>query len=117
MEPPFKEPLAGFSHSGYILARMRHEIILAPEAVQDLNRLKASARSEVRDAMEKHLRHEPAKASKSRIKKLRGVRKPGYRLRVGDVRVFYDLKGSTVEILAIVSKEDAAAWLDEKGET
>ena len=96
---------------------MRHEIILAPEAVRDLNRLKASIRSEVRDAIEKHLRHEPARVSKSRIKKLRGVRKPGYRLRVGEIRVFYDLRESVVEVLAIVSKEDTAAWLSEKGET
>lgn len=110
-------PLAAFFCFGYILARMRHEIILAPEAVRDLNRLKASIRSEVRDAIEKHLRHEPARVSKSRIKKLRGVRKPGYRLRVGEIRVFYDLRESVVEVLAIVSKEDTAAWLSEKGET
>lgn len=95
---------------------MRHEIVLAPEATKDLKRLKANLRAEVRDAIEKHLRHEPARLSKSRIKRLRGVRKPSYRLRVGDVRVFYDVVESVVEILAVVSKPDASAWLDEKGE-
>jgi len=29
--------------------------------------------------------------------------------------VFYDVTGTTVEILAIVSKAQAQAWLDEKG--
>jgi len=36
--------------------------------------------------------HEPTKASKTRIKRLRGLSRPQYRLRVGDdVRVFYDV--------------------------
>lgn len=95
---------------------MRHEIILAPEAVRDLKRLKANVRAEVRDAIEGHLRHEPTKLSKSRIKQLRGVRKPSYRLRVGEVRVFYDVVESVVEVLAVVSKSDTAAWLDKQGE-
>jgi mRNA interferase RelE/StbE len=34
-----------------------------------------------------------------------------YRLRVGEVRVFYDVAGTTVEILAIVAKSDAESWL------
>jgi mRNA interferase RelE/StbE len=62
-------------------------------------------------ALETHLRHEPAKASRSRIKKLRGLRRPQYRLRVGDIRVFYDISGATVEILAIVAKSEAEKWL------
>ena len=66
--------------------------------------------------MEAHLRFEPDKTSKSRIKRLRGMRKPQYRLRVGELRVFYDIRGGTVEVLAIVNKPDALAWLDEKGE-
>ena len=51
---------------------MRHTIILAPEAADDFKALKAVDRAAVRDAMEKHLRHEPTKTSKSRIKRLRG---------------------------------------------
>jgi mRNA interferase RelE/StbE len=48
--------------------------------------------------------------SKSRIKRLRGLSQPQYRLRVGDVRVFYDVTADTVEILAIVSKAQAGEW-------
>lgn len=95
---------------------MRHEIIFAPEAIQDLKRLSARNRSIVRDEIEKHLRHEPQKVSKSRIKRLRGIRRPQHRLRIGEIRVFYDIDGEQVEVLAIVRKSDAAAWLAEMGE-
>jgi mRNA interferase RelE/StbE len=90
---------------------MPHAIVLAPEAVEDFKALRANIRAEVKTALETHLRHEPAKASRSRIKKLRGLRRPQYRLRVGDIRVFYDTSGATVEILAIVAKSEAEKWL------
>jgi len=41
----------------------------------------------------------------------RGLRKPQYRLRVGEVRIFYDVTEATVEILAIVAKPEADTWL------
>jgi mRNA-degrading endonuclease RelE of RelBE toxin-antitoxin system len=95
---------------------MRYEIILAPAAAKDLRRLKANVRAAVRDALERHLRAEPTKLSKTRIKRLRGVSHPQYRLRVEDVRVFYDVRESIVEILAIVPKSEAQAWLSKAGE-
>ena len=94
---------------------MGFEILLAPEAVEDLRVLKANIRAAVRIALETHLRHEPRKTSRSRIKRLRGLRRPQYRLSVGEVRVFYDVSGSTVEILAIVAKSEAQAWLAQFG--
>lgn len=94
---------------------MRREIVLAPEAIQDLRRLSARDRAEVRDALETHLRHEPTRASRSRIKKLRSLSKPQYRLRVSEIRVFYDVYEERVEVLAIVPKPEAAEWLREKG--
>jgi len=94
---------------------MAYEIIFAPEAVEDLLGLRASVRSEVRDAIERHLRHEPQKVTKSRIKRLRGLSRPQYRLRVGEIRVFYDVSGKEVQVLAIVEKTDAQAWLSKSG--
>ena len=90
---------------------MRYEIILAPEAVADLGRLKATTRAMVKEALEAHLRHEPTKTSRSRIKRLRGLARPQFRLRVEEVRVFYDVAGSTIEILAVVAKSEANTWL------
>jgi mRNA-degrading endonuclease RelE of RelBE toxin-antitoxin system len=101
--------------SGYILARMPFAIVLAPEAIEDLERLTANLRATVRSSLETHLRHEPTKTSRSRIKRLRGLRHPQYRLRVGEVRVFYDVSSTTVEVLAIVTKSEAEAWLAQFG--
>ena len=94
---------------------MRFDIVLAPEAAADLGRLRADMRATVRAAIETHLRHEPRKTSRSRIKRLRGLGQPQYRLRVDEVRVFYDVTESAVEILAIVSKSEADEWLKQFG--
>jgi mRNA-degrading endonuclease RelE of RelBE toxin-antitoxin system len=94
---------------------MPFEIVLSPEAVDDLRRLKANRGAEVRRAIETHLRHEPMKTSRSRIKRLRGLERPQYRLRVGEVRVYYDVTETTVEVLAIVAKSEADEWLKRLG--
>jgi len=91
------------------------EIILAPAAVTALKNLSVPIRTGVTRALERHLTHTPTKVSKSRIKRLRGLSKPQYRLRVGDIRVFYDVTETQVQILAIVTKAEAQAWLDEQG--
>jgi len=94
---------------------MRFDIVLAPEAVADLKRLKADDRTAIRAALEIHLRHEPRKTSRSRIKRLRGLDRPQFRLRVGEFRVFYDVADPIVEILAIVAKSEAESWLAQFG--
>ncbi len=95
---------------------MRYDIVLSPEAVEDLAQFTALEKSRIKDALETHLRHEPMKISKSRIKRLRGLSKPQFRLRVDDVRIFYDVEGSIVSILAMVSKRKAEEWLKQFGE-
>jgi len=94
---------------------MRYEIVLAPQAAKAYQALPAYERAQVRDALERHLRHQPGRISKSRIKRLRGLSRPQYRLRVGGVRIFYDIATESVEILAIVTKAEAARWLAEHG--
>lgn len=94
---------------------MAYAIVLAPEAIEDFRQLRANIRSAVRAAIERYLRHEPAKLRRSRIKRLRGLRQPQYRLRVDDVRIFYDIRDDMVEVLAIVGKSEAATWLAQFG--
>jgi mRNA-degrading endonuclease RelE of RelBE toxin-antitoxin system len=94
---------------------VRFEIILSPDAGKALEDLPARTRSQVRDGIEVHLRYEPTKLSKSRIKRLRGLEQPQYRLRMGDMRVFYDVTEAEVHVLAVVSKSEAQAWLDDQG--
>ena len=73
-------------------------------------------RAAVLDALETYLRFEPTKSRKSRIKRLRGMKRPQYRLRVDETRVYYDVTEETVEVLAIITKSEAQAWLEGKGE-
>jgi len=96
---------------------MRFEIELTDEAVADFKALKASWRVTVKYAMEIHLRHEPEKVSRSRIKRLRELSKPQFRLRVEDLRVFYDVEGGIVTVHAIILKLEAASWLAQFGES
>ena len=94
---------------------MPFAIVLAPQAVEDFKRLKATLRATLRSGFETHLRTEPKKVSRSRIKRLRGLRRPQYRLRIGEIRVFYDVTDTSVEILAIVTKSEAESWLGQFG--
>ena len=95
---------------------MRYEIVLSPEAIEDLHSLKGHWRAMVRDAIETHLRYDPTKESKSRIKRLRKVSHPQFRLRIDEIRVFYDVSESVVEILGIVPKSEVEAWFERVGE-
>jgi mRNA-degrading endonuclease RelE of RelBE toxin-antitoxin system len=103
---------------------LRYDIVLTKEAKEDLARLVARDRSKVIEAIETHLRFEPEKTSKSRIKRLEDYEWPKYRLRVDELRVFYDViytvtedtKSSRVEILVIREKSEAMEWLAEFGE-
>ena len=95
---------------------MRYEIVFGPEAAEAFKALTARLRAEVRDSIELHLRHEPTKTSKSRIKRLKGISRPQYRLRIGEIRIYYDVSEATVEILGIVQKSKADQWLKKAGE-
>ena len=99
---------------------MRYEIIFSPEAEADIAVLKASDRAKALDAIETFLRYEPEKTSKSRIKRLREMQRPQYRLRIDELRAFYDLiytedGNGLVEVLRIREKSEAMEWLAEFG--
>jgi mRNA interferase RelE/StbE len=92
-----------------------YEIVLKRRAVIDLDGLRKYDAAQIADAMEKHLEHEPAKESKSRIRRLRGISNPDYRLRVGDYRVFYNIDGNArrVEILRVMHKNQTQIYYEE----
>jgi len=94
---------------------MTYEIVLTDTAKKHYRGLDARWRAAIRDGLEMHLRHEPLKGSRSRIKRLREMEHPEYRLRLDPYRVFYDVAGRTVVVLAIVPKDDTAEWLDRHG--
>jgi mRNA interferase RelE/StbE len=82
------------------------EITFKPAALASLRQLERFHAVEIVDAIERHLRHEPEKPSKSLIKKLRGKQQSTLRLRVGAYRVFYDVVESEVLVVAILHKAD-----------
>nr|VFJ66051.1 MAG: hypothetical protein BECKFW1821B_GA0114236_11115 [Candidatus Kentron sp. FW] len=59
--------------------------------------------------------YEPTKLSRSRIKRLRGMEHPKYHLRLDPYRVFYDVSGQSVVVLAIVPKNKTEKWLETYG--
>jgi hypothetical protein len=63
--------------------------------------------ADIRTGLLTHLRYEPKKVSRSRVKRLRGLRQPQYRLRLGEIRIFHDVTDTTVQVLAIVTKPEA----------
>jgi mRNA-degrading endonuclease RelE of RelBE toxin-antitoxin system len=87
---------------------MMLEFYLTPQPSQAGNFRQGSA-------LEIHLRHQPVKVSRCRVKRLRELRQPQYRLLVGEIRIFYDVTGTTVQILAIVTKLEADSWLAQFG--
>lgn len=95
---------------------MAYRIVVTEDAKEDFNELDARQRTMVRDALRTYLTHEPTRDSKSRIKRLRDVRHPQFRLRVREMRVFYDVTGTDVVVLAITSKEKTLQWLEEHSE-
>jgi hypothetical protein len=56
-----------------------------------------------------------APCSRGWASRVRGLDRPQYRLRVDEVRVFYDVSETAVEVLAIVSKAKAQEWLEQEG--
>jgi mRNA interferase RelE/StbE len=92
-----------------------YEIVLRRSAIADMDGLRKYAATTVADAMEKHLRHEPGKESRSAIRRLRGISDPDYRLRAGDYRVFYNVddRAGRVEVLRVMHKDETRSYYEE----
>lgn len=96
---------------------MKYQVVIAKSAQEDFKKLNARWRSSLKEAMRIHLEYAPKQESKSRIKRLKGLRQPQYRLRVDRLRVFYDVNDEQgrVEVLGFAMKPEAAKWLQEHG--
>jgi mRNA interferase RelE/StbE len=85
-------------------------------ALRQLRDLARSERLLVLEAVERFLSHEPEKVSKSRIKRLRGFAVPAYRLRLGELRIYYSVTNQTVTIHGTAPKDDQDDWLQRFGQ-
>ena len=92
-----------------------YAIILKRSAVSDLDALRKYDARQVADAMERHLTQHPTKEGQSRIKRLRGIDNPDYRLRIGEYRVFYvvDEEARRVEVLRVLHKDQTVIYYEE----
>ncbi|MBM4144329.1 MAG: type II toxin-antitoxin system RelE/ParE family toxin [Lentisphaerae bacterium] len=96
---------------------MKYEVVVAKDAQDQFGRLDGRWRSRLKQEMREHLEQQPKRESRSRIKRLLGLRQPQYRLRVDDLRVFYDVNDqmNRVEVLGFVNKADTPEWLQIHG--
>ena len=96
---------------------MKYEVAIARSAQEAFKRLDARWRSSLKAAMRKHLENTPKRESKSKVKRLKGLRQPQYRMRVDKMRVFYDVNDEEkrVEVLGFVLKPETGQWLEEHG--
>ena len=94
---------------------MSYVVVVAQSAQEQFQKLDARWRLALKCAMREHLQTAPAKLSKSRIKRLRGLRQPQYRLRVDEMRVFYDINepAKRGEVLSFVEKPETSQWLQD----
>ena len=93
---------------------MKYEVVVAKDAQDQFGELDGRWRSRLKKEMREHLERHPKRESGSRVKRLRGLRQPQYRLRVDDMRVFYDVNDEMerVEVLGFVNKSDTHEWLN-----
>jgi mRNA-degrading endonuclease RelE of RelBE toxin-antitoxin system len=96
---------------------MKYQVIIAKSPHEAFKKLDARWRSSLKEAMRTHLENAPKQERKSRIKRLKGLRQPQYRLRVDRLRVFYDVNDQQgrVGVLGFVMKPEAEYWLKEHG--
>jgi len=85
-------------------------IFVTPRATRQLERLRRYDMVAIINAIEAHLRHEPDRTSRGRIKRLRGHQDATYRLRVGGFRVFYDVSEGTVTVVAVLHKDETPTF-------
>lgn len=90
------------------------QIVFRPEAVRRLKRMKRFYAVAILHAIERHLREEPEKTSRSSIRRLRGHQETTFRLRAGDYRVFYDVIEDRVEISQILHKSETRTFYREE---
>jgi mRNA interferase RelE/StbE len=89
-------------------------IVVRPHAAAQIRKLRRVDAVAILDAVETHLRYEPERVSRSRIKRLRGRGTATYRLRVGEYRVFYDIAEAEVVVIAVLHKREAAEFYREE---
>ncbi len=93
---------------------VRFEVFFDSAAEEQMKRAPRHVQAEIGKLIEATLEHQPTHESKSRLKRLREIDHPQFRLRVGDWRIYYDvdLHNLAVDILAILPKDQSTEYLE-----
>ncbi len=83
---------------------------MGPEALRQIKGLRRVDAVRLLDSIDRHLRREPDRPTRSRINRLRGRQDATYRLRVGDYRIFYDVGEGVVTVIAVLHKRETAVF-------
>jgi len=94
---------------------LKFQIEIDPVALRELQALRAYDRRAILDTIQRVRGNAPTQVSKTRIKRLRGIDSPQYRLRVGEFRVFYDVLRESVYVMRVMTKDSVALYLKEMG--
>jgi mRNA-degrading endonuclease RelE of RelBE toxin-antitoxin system len=83
-----------------------YDIRYSPEAVADIESLRAFDTRRILDGIAQHLRYGPKAESRSRIKRMRQPFWSHFRLRVDEFRVYYDVddEQKAVQVLRVLTK-------------
>jgi mRNA-degrading endonuclease RelE of RelBE toxin-antitoxin system len=78
----------------------RFQVEYTPEAIEHLRGLGAAERSGVLDAVDRQLTHEPTTPTRNR-KLLRANPVAPWELRIGHLRVYFDVKGAPGSVVTV----------------
>lgn len=92
---------------------MQFRVEFDPQAFEDFRNLRAKDRAAVLDVVQALLPVQPERTSRSRIKRLRGEGSPQFRLRVGNHRVYYDVRKDMVYVMRILDKATNQRYLED----
>jgi mRNA-degrading endonuclease RelE of RelBE toxin-antitoxin system len=97
-------------------AKSAYEVRLAKAAVKQLRGLSEADRRRVRDALTRHAERSstaPESRGGKSLKQIQGRHDRFFRLRVGDLRIMFDLLDSEQVLLVqgIVNRRDLERWL------
>ena len=79
----------------------KFQIVYSPESIEELKQLRRYDQVRIRDMIARHRGDRPSQESDPTIRKLDPAILAGYRLRIADYRVFYDVHEEDLRVHVI----------------
>ncbi len=99
------------------MCEKRLKVVFGPAAVRDVEGFDAAAAIPLVEDIRAYLETRPIPIGKPRIKKLSGFEPPLYRLRSGEFRAYYRIRGDEVVVIAVTRRKDSDKRLRRISET